>query len=128
MKRKLTESQQAATKARRAAFRVIVKQVADMTDEQRTALANRMMVVNTDQHTLSMTNQILVSMQCPTATIVGGFAQWKSQGRHIIKGQHSINIWIPGGKKETETEAEDLYFFMGNVFDISQTEATEVTA
>ena len=128
MKRKLTESQ-AATEQRRAAFRVIVKQVADMTDSERAALANRTMITTCEQHTLSMGNQILTMVQFPAATIIGGFNQWHSAGRSVRKGEHSqIYIWIPGKGKKVEpgtepTSADDVRFFMQAMFDISQTEA-----
>jgi len=74
-----------------------------------------------------------VAMQCPSASVVGGFRQWIAQGRCVIKGQHGIGIWIPTKKKGTEAEfpktiteavaqaPERHGFIFGTVFDIGQT-------
>jgi len=124
VKRELTEEQKAATAERRAKFGELVRQVTAMTDEQRQQLAARIMVTTVEQHTLSMHNQILVALQAPSATIVGGFQQWRAQGRKVSKGQHGIAIWIPKKEKKDDTgeEGEIKTFFMGYVFDITQTE------
>jgi hypothetical protein len=79
-----------------------------------------------------MGNQILTMVQMPTATIIGGFHQWHSVGRHVRKDQHSrIYIWIPCKGKKAETiepaDLDDPRFFMQAMFDIGQTEADEVT-
>lgn len=125
MPKPLTPEQLAATRARREQFSAIIKTVAKMTDEERNALAQKCLAVNTEGKTLSLTNQMLIAYQRPGATVVGGFAQWLKQGRCVRKGEHSIAIWVPKNlpkeNKEGNTEAR-LAFFMGTVFDISQTE------
>ena len=128
MKRKLTPEQEAQRDARRASFAGLVKQVGAMSDTERAEYAARYMVVTCDQHVLSLHNQILVALQDPTATIVGGFQQWRKQGRQVSKGTHGLMIWIPrtDKKDESETQAPDTdrtHFFMGYVFDVAQTEA-----
>ena len=82
-------------------------------------------------------NQLLLALQCPNATIVGGFRQWKMQGRCVKRGEHGHMIWVPmiHGSAEgesdtpqpsdldgaTEGKPERLRFLVGTVFDISQT-------
>jgi len=131
MKRQLTAEQQAARDERRARFGQLVKQVADMTDEQRQQFSDRMMVTTVEGHTLSLTNQMLAVMQCQSPTIVGGFNQWKAQGRHVRKGEHGMMIWAPTVKRDEKAstpDPDDLHFITVTVFDISQTEPDEVTA
>ncbi len=127
--RTITPKQREAAQARRTKFRELVKQVAAMTSEQRDELAERMgAVVNCEGRTLSIFNTCLLLQQHATPTIVGGFRQWRKQGRTVRKGQRGLTIWIPGrAKARTETpdaaDADDanIRFFMGTVFDISQT-------
>lgn len=124
MKRQPTESQQQAKAERREKFAQLVKQVADLTDEQRAELASKMFVTTCEGHTLSTTNQMLVALQFGEATIVGGFNQWKAHGRTVKRGEHGIMIWIPKTKREEDEPRETPeYFFTGYVFDVSQTEA-----
>lgn len=131
--RKLTDEQRAKSDERKARFRAMVKQVADMTDAQRDTLAAKMIgVINCEGRTLSPRNCCLVAMQCPTATIVGGFQQWIKQGRAVRKGETSISIWIPTARarknEDGEKIGEDTGFICGAIFDISQTEAIETPA
>jgi hypothetical protein len=133
MARILTEEQKAKSSARRERFRVLVKQVAAMTDDQRQAIIQRAgAVVTCEGRALSPTNTMLCLMQFPGVSMVGGFKQWLRQGRCVAKGQHGISIWIPcaGKKSEDSTEEGETYFTSGTVFDISQTEeiAQEVAA
>ena len=101
-----------------------------MPEGERITLANKLGLRTVGAgHELSLRNQCLVSMQRPTATLVGGFRQWISQGRAVRKGEHGCMIWVPIGapKLNGETQeqtaiAEDVHFTIGTVFDISQTE------
>lgn len=125
--RDLTSEQLAATRARREQFSAMVKTVAKMTDAERTALAQKCMAVNTEGKMLSLTNQMLIAIQRPGATVVGGFAQWLKQKRCVRKGEHGIAIWVPKTLPTDKAIADPekdvrLAFFMGTVFDISQTE------
>lgn len=126
-KRQLTDEQKAATEEKRRKFHAMVKKVAAMSDEQRAELASKTMVATVEGHTLSLHNQILVALQCPSATLVGGFRQWHGQGRTVRRGEHGISIWVPSKQKpsggpDATVSAEDLRFFIGSVFDVSQTE------
>ena len=132
MKRKLTEEQQAATKARRQAFRQLVTTIAAMSQEQRQEIVSRAgAVVTCEGHALSFFNTCLLIHQRENVSVVGGYRQWKRAGRHVKPGEHGMQIWIPikGRKDETPSveeleadEDEKPAFIMGTVFDISQTD------
>jgi hypothetical protein len=126
-----TQEQKEAAAAKRAAFKELCKRIADMSDEQRAAMADKMgAVVTVEGHALSGTNTLLVLYQYSTPTIVGGFQQWKKNGRKVKKGEHGLSIWIPKTEKadpnkqpgEMSLKDLDVHFFMGYVFDIGQTE------
>lgn len=129
MKRHLTEEQKQKSKERREQFRAITAKAAAMSEEARVKMLADMPVTNTDGHALSPTNQLLVCIQRPNSTIVGGFRQWIKQGRCVAKGETGINIWIPVGQKDDPNKQPgemslsdlDVHFIMGTVFDISQT-------
>jgi antirestriction protein ArdC len=103
-----------------------------MPEGERAALAAKVVgVVTVEGHALSLHNVLLIAMQCPTATIVGGFRQWIKAGRAVRKGEHGISIWVPVKPKgETEQGAApaadpkggDTRFIAGYVFDVSQTD------
>lgn len=88
----------------------------------------------------SLNNQLLIWSQCPHATVVAGFNDWKKKfGRSVKKGEHGIKILAPMPIKiKAEEEQADengithytdegieriitLYKTV-SVFDISQTE------
>lgn len=71
-------------------------------------------------------NLTLIFGQCPEATNVSGFNQWLDAGRCVRKGETGIAIWCPCKKKAKAGEEEnDVYFRIGYVFDISQTDVLE---
>ncbi len=124
-----TEEQKAATAARKTRFREYVKQIAAMSDEQRNALVHRIAPTTCEGHALSVANMMLIALQLPSATLVGGFRQWRKQGRCVKKGEHGAMIWCPGKAKEEETpeNGDDApegkqFFIIGTVFDLLQTE------
>lgn len=123
----MTNEQKAEKKAR---MRRLVKQVANMTDEQREELFQTIGVcVNTEEHALSMRNTILCYYQLGEfPTIVGGFKQWKGQGRTVKKGEHGLSIMYPSVKKGEDGEEDTMNFRYGTVFDISQTIEIEPVA
>jgi len=106
--------------------------VARMTDDERAALVARVgAIVTCEGRALSAFNSCLVLTQLPTASMVGGFWQWKDKGRSVRKGAHGLMIWIPTKGKddadqpsgeETEGVPKRAGFIMGTVFDITQTE------
>ena len=127
-KRNLTPAQIAARDARREKFRALVKHVAAMPEQDRVALSNEFGIVTVEGRSLSMHNMLLVAIQLPAASMVGGFKQWLAQGRAVKKGEHGAMIWIPIGRKVTDetgathTEMEDnRAFTVATVFDVSQT-------
>jgi len=134
----LTQAQIDATKERRERFRGFVRTISKMSDEERTALADRLPGLATcEGHVLSPYNQVLIALQTngQPVTILGGFRQWKRQGRHVRKGEHGFVVWIPClPKKENEQdkdqptdETEEVKFILGTLFDISQTEESLAT-
>jgi hypothetical protein len=135
MRKSLTPEQKAAREERKAKFKDLWKQVADMPEAERLQLSARLGIVTPDGHALSVHNQCLVSFQRQTATVVGGFRQWLKQGRCVKKGEHGMMIWVPIRSKvapeteepeepesETESKPTGTRFIIGTVFDIAQTE------
>jgi len=84
MKRQLTAEQEAARKARKEKFGALWKQVAAMPELERVQLAMRLGIVTCEGHELSLCNTMLIALQNPTASIVGGFRQWLKHGRHAL--------------------------------------------
>lgn len=72
----------------------------------------------------SINNTLLIYRQCPEASYVAGYTKWKELGYIVKKGSKALNILIPLIRK-SEDEGEIYGFKKGNVFDISQVEATE---
>jgi hypothetical protein len=134
MKRQLTEEQKAKRQERVKRFRDLWKRVADMPEEERIQLANKVGIVTVEGRPLSPRNQCLCAMQNPTVTVVGGFRQWLKQGRAVMKGQHGMRIWVPTTKRDGSGEeapkdvADETRFFIGTVFDVGQTQEVEVAS
>jgi hypothetical protein len=130
MKKQPTEEQKQKAAARRANIRAMCKQIAAMSDEQRTTLAARMPgVVTVEGRPLSFHNQLMIAFQLPAATILGGFRQWIKNGRAVRKGEHGAAIWCPIGAPkptadgaEVNADGERPGFILGTVFDVSQTD------
>ena len=85
-------------------------------------------------HTYSPNNVWLILAQCTDATQVGGFATWRSIGRHVRKGEKGIAILAPvvARRRESDTDGASEEaggptrvlrgFRVVHVFDVSQTE------
>ena len=61
-------------------------------------------------HNYSWNNQLLIAMQCPTATRVAGFNTWRKMNRFVRKGEKGIAIFAPciyKPKKQDEPEGTD---------------------
>jgi hypothetical protein len=135
MKRyKATPESMAKTLERRERFRQLVKTVSAMGEDERTALVMKCgAIVTCEGRALSPLNSVLILTQFPTASMVGGFLQWKEHGRSVKKGEHGLSIWVPtGGKSEraelkaiSESKEKPGGFIMGTVFDITQTEISK---
>ena len=126
-RREATPEQKQAAADRKARLRSIATSIAAMTDEQRQQVAGGG-IVTVEGRALSLCNTIMVLTQHQSASVVGGFDQWRKAGRQVCKGAKALGIWIPvgGGKLTPEgaLEAGDgkPHWIVGNVFDITQTE------
>lgn len=142
--KQLTAAQIEKRDQRRNQFTALWKQVAKMPELQRIELANKLGLVTCEGHALSLGNTMLIALQRPNATILGGFRQWIKHGRAVRKGEHGCMIWVPTGGRKNDTpldgsasnsavadgapESEsDTRFIIGTVFDISQTEEIETS-
>lgn len=139
MRRTLTAQQIEKRDARRATFRALWKRVADMPELERIQITNKLGLITCDGHTFSLGNMMLIALQNPQASVLGGFRQWIKHGRAVRKGEHGCMIWVPiGGKKDASVldaapapEAQnaesdhDTRFIIGTVFDITQTDEIE---
>jgi len=73
----------------------------------------------------SLNNSLLIYRQCPEASYVVGYGKWKELGYTVKKGSKALNILIPLICKDKEDKDRIYGFKRGNVFDISQVEATD---
>ena len=140
MRKQLTEEQKAKAAERKDRFKALWKQVSAMPELERVQLSNRLGLVTCEGHGLSLTNQMLIALQRPGATVLGGFRQWLRQGRAVRKGEHGCMIWVPCGAKGgadaaaspdgtgDAAEGSDVRFIVGTVFDIGQTEEVNAAA
>ncbi|MBQ7372371.1 MAG: ImmA/IrrE family metallo-endopeptidase [Blautia sp.] len=86
----------------------------------------------------SANNCMLISMQCPNATLIAGFNQWKNDfKRSVKKGEKAIKILAPMPHKfvkevvndDGETEEREVNFMTFRavpVFDLSQTDGEDL--
>ena len=75
-------------------------------------------------HNCSAGNCLLILLQCPTASLVASYTEWKRMGRQVNKGEKAIKILAPHTYKETDEKGEEhVYtgFHVASVFDVSQT-------
>lgn len=77
-------------------------------------------------HSYSFNNCLLIALQCPHASYVTGYSNWKTSFNRIVrKGEKAIRIIAPcpykSKDKDTGEEKEQLYFRTASVFDVSQT-------
>jgi hypothetical protein len=120
----MTEEQ----KARRELMKGLIKRLAAMhPDEKAAFMAKLPCVVTLAGRSLSPTNTVLCYYQgLRDDKIVGGVAQWRAVGRQIIEGSAGYSIWIPFIRKDKEAKEGDegdekTGFFLGTVYDLSQT-------
>lgn len=77
-------------------------------------------------HHYSWGNVGLILAQKPDATRVAGYRAWQALGRQVLKGEQAIKIFVPMRRKaenaETGDEERRLFFGVGNVFDLAQTD------
>lgn len=110
---------------RKDLFSALAKRLKAMTEEDKLNMVASHSVINTEGKSLSLNNAVLMLMQRPSniSTVVGGYKQWQKAKRQVSKGEHGMMIWYPSRKKSEDGEAEEpTRFFIGTVFDISQTQ------
>jgi antirestriction protein ArdC len=82
-------------------------------------------------HRYSFSNQLLIALQRPDATQVGGYRKWQQFGRQVRKGEKGITIIAPCAHKVRRTTVDDRQdetdirvtgFTCTQVFDIAQTD------
>lgn len=91
-------------------------------------------------HAYSWNNQLLISLQCPTATRVAGFHTWRKMNRFVRKGEKGITILAPciyKPKKREQQQDEEIEqqthaigtlhgFRAATVFDVSSTDGQAI--
>ena len=91
-------------------------------------------------HAYSWNNQLLISMQCPTATRVAGFHTWHKMNRFVRKGEKGITILAPciykprkreqqqdeGTEQQTNAIGTLRGFRAATVFDVSSTDGQAI--
>jgi antirestriction protein ArdC len=91
-------------------------------------------------HNYSWNNQLLISMQCPTATRVAGFHTWRKMNRFVRKGEKGITILAPciyKPKKREHQQDEEIErqtnaigtlrgFRAATVFDVAATDGEPI--
>jgi hypothetical protein len=96
-----------------------------LSEQEKAQLQASIGVVTIEGRVLSPYNTMLVAVQNPKATVVGGYRQWQNANRQVMKGESGIAIWIPSTKK-SENADDEVNFYTATVFDISQTQEMEV--
>ncbi len=82
-------------------------------------------------HQYSLTNRLLIAMQCPQATRVAGFRAWLKLGDCVQRSERALRIWVPMPPSQKELQAwrqadavaseePRTRFRLGPVFDRSQ--------
>ncbi len=117
------ETQEKSKMSRKDRISILRKKLASLSPMQRQAIADKLGIVTVEGRSLSTCNQVLLALQLPNPTIVGGFKQWLKAGRYVRKGEHGALIFFPVGQKDENGDVEDAEkFFVAAVFDISQTD------
>ena len=120
--KKVTEEQKAKSVEKRERMRELGKKISEMSPEQREQLAAKAGIHTIEGRPLSSYNSCMLLAQsvgrvCPS--IIGGFRQWKKADRFVMK--ESDPEYMPQDEEQGKTS-----FFLGTVFDISQTAAKEL--
>ena len=69
-------------------------------------------------------NALLIYAQCPHATRLGSFEDWKKEQAYIRKGEKGIRIYVRSpGKEDPQTHRVKYFYNVEHRFDISQTNA-----
>jgi len=105
-------------------FSQLAKRLKSMTEDQKMDFIAARSVLNVEGRSLSMNNAVLLLLQADetTPTVVGGYRQWQRAGRQVQKGEHGLMLWYPSKRKNDDDSEEPVRFYVGTVFDISQTQ------
>ncbi|MFC1453995.1 hypothetical protein ACFLQL_02320 [Verrucomicrobiota bacterium] len=89
--------------------------VKQMSEDERKALISGVAIKHITEREIkySEIDMCLIAIQYPSASIVGGFQQWKKAGHDINPGVNGIAIWV---------NEESIKPKMVMIFDISQTQ------
>ena len=69
-------------------------------------------------------NALLIYAQCPHATRLGSFEDWKKEQAYIRKGEKGLRIYVRSpGKEDPKTHRTKYFYNVEHRFDISQTTA-----
>lgn len=110
--------------------------LANLSDEQKAELIEKLGVVTVEGHKLSGRNQMILFSQDENCSVVAGYKQWQKAGKQVKKGETALIIFVPSISKtkpeDSKTpegeEQEDINFYPANVFDISQVEDIKTEA
>lgn len=81
---------------------------------------------NRDSGTLGggSANALLIYAQCPDATRLGSFEDWRKEDAFIRKGEKGLRIYVRSpGKEDPKTHRTKYFYNVENRFDVSQTTA-----
>ena len=73
----------------------------------------------------SVSNAILVAVQCPEATRLADFDHWKASGVYVRRGEEAITILEPGKEYQKDDGSVGVSCNVKKVFDISQTNSRQ---
>lgn len=115
----------ARTKEDRAAFHATLRGMAERAEAEHPGEVAALAAILGNY---SMRNAALVWSQCPDASAVAGFHDWRKAGRVVRKGEKGIAILAPmARKREDGSEGSELAGFrVVYVFDVSQTDPIAV--
>lgn len=115
------------TDEKKSRIKELMSKLAQLSDEQKQIIVDKLGLTNPEGHVLTLRNQSLLYLQAEgnSLSVVAGFKQWQKYNRAVRRGERGYLIAVPANnKKADETpNAEDPTFFLWKaVFDISQTE------
>lgn len=122
----------ARTPDERRAFVESLRELAATAEKDPATLAafERARLAGSNLTEYSPRNALLILMQCPNASHVAGFHDWRKAGRKVSKGAKGAAILVPTGRaKDANGEPTGrLRFTWRYVFDVEQTEPADVEA
>lgn len=133
-RKKFKSDPEAAKQKREEAFDKLEQGIQSLLDsgrwEQWLRVMSQLRSLNCTRY--SWQNCLLLLMQNPDVSIVGGFWDWKKVGRSVKKGATGLAIRAPFTKKLDEIDDQTgkpkkvTYFNLVYVWDITQTEGEEI--